>query len=555
MLPPPRVTTMQSGRKRGQSPFAGARGASHKWTVPFPQPDGLDGGGDFGGGPFALHADGHDQHVGPAPTPAENLKEVADGRPGRAGHDGDPPHKGGQRPFAGRIEEPLPRQLFPQLPQGQFQSPHAARDNVLDDQLVAATCGINVEMPPADHLKAVVQVETRPHRHAAPHDRPELRTVVLERQIAVARLRPGEIRNFAGDPNRRKCPFEQILDLRGQFPDGKRTLGRMGKALWLVGSAKPQAAWPSQSSINNHQSTIINQQSSINIHHSTIIHPSPSAAAAFETALPDLADAAGRPGFGLLGQTVQQSLRLLAMMLQSVAIQVGRNEHLAADNGPGTRAGARHGELVPGPAHPPRAIVSEAHRHQRQAEFRCQKYAAGGQLPPRAARPVRRDRQVHLAALGQQLRGSRRRRRDSSSHERTRNPNGAPRRRASRRRGGGSAALPGCNVLEDTAGRGCIRAKKCRFSVRDIRETPGRSPDRRTRPCSRACSSTTARRPSPTVRRACSEKRFRSSWSRSGQSAVRSRKRPSINNQQSSINNLQSPFHSPENTSTASPIM
>ena len=66
---------------------------------------------------------------------------------------------GGQRPLAGRVEQPFPRQLLPQLPQRQLQRPHAPRHDVFDDQLVAAARGVDVEMPAADHLQAVVQVE------------------------------------------------------------------------------------------------------------------------------------------------------------------------------------------------------------------------------------------------------------------------------------------------------------------------------------------------------------------------------------------------------------
>ena len=122
----------------------------------------FDGGGDFLGGPFALHADRDDQHVGPAPTPAEHLEKIADRRAGGAGDHGDPPDERRQRPFAGRIEKPFPGQLLAQLPQGQFQRPDAPRLDLFDDQLVAAARGVDVEVAPADHLQAVVQVEPQP---------------------------------------------------------------------------------------------------------------------------------------------------------------------------------------------------------------------------------------------------------------------------------------------------------------------------------------------------------------------------------------------------------
>ena len=80
-------------------------------------------------------------------------------------------------------------------------------------------------MSAADDFEPVVQVEAHPHGRAAPHDGPQLGPIVLERQIAVSRLRPGEVRDLAGDPHGGKCRLHKVLDLRGQFPDGKRAFG------------------------------------------------------------------------------------------------------------------------------------------------------------------------------------------------------------------------------------------------------------------------------------------------------------------------------------------
>ncbi len=133
------------------------------------------------------------------------------------------------------IEQSFPRQFLAQLPQGQFQRPHALGHNVLDHQLVAAAGGVEVEMPAADHLQAVVQIEPQSDGHAPPHHRPELGPLILERQVAVARLRPGEVRHLAGDPHRRERRLQQVLDLGSQFPDRKRALGggNCGKRVWF----------------------------------------------------------------------------------------------------------------------------------------------------------------------------------------------------------------------------------------------------------------------------------------------------------------------------------
>ena len=103
---------------------------------------------------------------------AEHLEKIADGRPGRAGDHGDPPHERRQRPFSRRVEQSFPGQLLAKLPQGQLQRPHAARHDVLDDQLVAAAGGVEVEMAAADHLQAVVQVEAQSRRPRRATSRP-----------------------------------------------------------------------------------------------------------------------------------------------------------------------------------------------------------------------------------------------------------------------------------------------------------------------------------------------------------------------------------------------
>jgi hypothetical protein len=41
----------------------------------------------------------------------------------------------------------------------------------------------------------------------------------------VARLRAGEIRDLAGDPDFRKGGLDQVFDLAAQFPNGKRSMG------------------------------------------------------------------------------------------------------------------------------------------------------------------------------------------------------------------------------------------------------------------------------------------------------------------------------------------
>ena len=205
---------------------------------PLAQPvDGANGRGDFGGRPFALHADGHHEHVGPAPAAAQHLQKIVDGRPGGAGHQRDVADKGRQRPLAGGVEEPFAGELLAELPQGQFERPDALGHHVLDHQLVVPAGRVEVEVPPADDLQAVVRREPQPGRRAPPHDRAELSPLVLERQIAMPRLRPDEVRYLARHPDLRERRLHQVLDLRAKAP--RPTAGGERKALARRANTRP----------------------------------------------------------------------------------------------------------------------------------------------------------------------------------------------------------------------------------------------------------------------------------------------------------------------------
>src|SRR5947209_8030435 len=65
----------------------------------------------------SLHANGHNEHVGAAPSPPQHFKKVADRRAGRAGDKSDLPWKRWQRPLSILVEESLARQLLAELPQ------------------------------------------------------------------------------------------------------------------------------------------------------------------------------------------------------------------------------------------------------------------------------------------------------------------------------------------------------------------------------------------------------------------------------------------------------
>ena len=73
------------------------------------------------------------------------------------------------------IKEALGRQPLAQFAQGQLQGADALRLDLPDDELIAATRCIDVEVSLADHLQAVFQFETQAGRRRAPQNRPQLR--------------------------------------------------------------------------------------------------------------------------------------------------------------------------------------------------------------------------------------------------------------------------------------------------------------------------------------------------------------------------------------------
>ena len=207
MLPPPRVTTRQS------------IGVVRRLTVSM-------AAAISAAAPSPCTRTGTTSTSAPRQRRANTWRKSRMAAPVGTGDHGDSPHQRGQRPLAGSVEQSFPRQFLPQLPQRQLQRPHAPRHDVLDDQLVAAALGVDVEMAAADHFQAVVQVEADANGHAPPHHGPQLGPVVLQGQVAVARLGPGEVRHLAHHPDLRKRGLQQVFDLGGQFPDGQRALGR-----------------------------------------------------------------------------------------------------------------------------------------------------------------------------------------------------------------------------------------------------------------------------------------------------------------------------------------
>ncbi len=91
----------------------------------------------------------------------------------------------------------------------------------LDDELIASPRGIDLQMAAAEDLQPVVELEPHAGGRRSPHHGRELGPGVLKRQIAVSRLRPGQVGDLARHPQRRQRALDQFLDHVGQFGDGE----------------------------------------------------------------------------------------------------------------------------------------------------------------------------------------------------------------------------------------------------------------------------------------------------------------------------------------------
>jgi hypothetical protein len=96
--------------------------------------------------------------------------------------------------------------------------------NLVDDELVSAACGINVDCATADDLQPVVQVKPQAAGGAPPDDGADLGAIVLEGQINVTRLGTREVAHLAGHGNLGKAPFQLRLDLVRKLRDRENPL-------------------------------------------------------------------------------------------------------------------------------------------------------------------------------------------------------------------------------------------------------------------------------------------------------------------------------------------
>ena len=202
--------------------------------------------GHLGGGAVALDAGRRQHDVDLAEALADDPQHVADGGAAGRGHDADLAREPRQRALAARVEEALGRQPLLELLEGQLQGAEATRLQQLDHQLVLAALRVDLDGAERHHVQAVGRLEAdAPHAVAKEH-RAQLRRLVLEREVRVARAVHLEVGDLALDPHRREPLLHHRAELRRQRRHAEHTtLGahdhdstRSGRTLSSAGFAR-----------------------------------------------------------------------------------------------------------------------------------------------------------------------------------------------------------------------------------------------------------------------------------------------------------------------------
>jgi len=181
----------------------------------------LKGLHDLAGRFFSLHSHGRNQDVEVCEAACEDVQDVADRRAGRRRDEADLLGEDRQRPLAPGIEEPLPTEPILELLEGELEGSDPLRLEDLNDELVLAPRGVDVEGAEGEDLEAIRRLEPEVAEARAEEHRLELRGLVLHGEIDVARGRAPEVTDLAFDPEPGEGTFQLLFDPPRQLGDGQ----------------------------------------------------------------------------------------------------------------------------------------------------------------------------------------------------------------------------------------------------------------------------------------------------------------------------------------------
>ena len=225
---------------RNQRNRAGGHGADHDFLVEAPEVferaaaprhdddiglsrhvvEALDCRCDLGGRSLALHPHRPDDDMA-GKALVEAMENVADHRTCGRGDDPDDPGQVGNGLLALSLEQAFGGELSLALFEQRHQRADARGLDVLDDDLIGRLLRIRSDLAGGDDLEPLLQFRAQPAEAAAPDHGVDLGTLVLDREIAVARgYRPAETRDFAPHPHMAETVFQRALQRLREFADG-----------------------------------------------------------------------------------------------------------------------------------------------------------------------------------------------------------------------------------------------------------------------------------------------------------------------------------------------
>ena len=173
--------------------------------------------GHFGGARLALDTHRPDQHM-TRETLVQPVQDIADHRTGRRGDDADEARQIGDGFFARRIEQAFGGELALAFFEQRHQRAGTGWLDVFDDDLIGGFHRIGRDLAGGDDLEPLLQFRAQPAETAAPDHRVDLRTLVLDREVAMARgHRPPEAGDFAAHPHQAESVFQGALQSLRQF--------------------------------------------------------------------------------------------------------------------------------------------------------------------------------------------------------------------------------------------------------------------------------------------------------------------------------------------------
>ena len=153
-----------------------------------------------------------DDHAAMRRAPLQGAQDIVQGGRLRTGDDADAGRECRHLTFCQRIEQSFGGQLRFQFQECLVQVADASPANRFNPELVIAARRIQRHQCAYLDLVTFARQEVRVLGAAAEHDRTDLRRIVLEREIPVARCRLGEIGDLARHPSQRKAAFQQPRD-------------------------------------------------------------------------------------------------------------------------------------------------------------------------------------------------------------------------------------------------------------------------------------------------------------------------------------------------------